>query len=225
VKEYTGLRNSKVIVYEDTLFIKKQSIEKTFAFDEIAGVRFKESGAISNGEITIRLESTGTFDAIFSIAFNKNEKDSFKALFDFLREKAEENKAPPVKAGPEKDFADDVGAKYERQLRGDFDSLLQTLDREILGRSITAHFQGGSDFTAGNNTRCAVRVYERYNVIGGSRPAVNITLLGDGNDLFLSVISAGGSQAKFLKVNTWGESAFTEKIVQIVEDWEKQASL
>ena len=115
-------------------------------------------------------------------------------------------------------------AKYERHLRGDFNhfnSLLQTLDREILGRSISASFQGGSDFSVGD-VRCSVRVYERYSVIGSNRLAANITLLGNGEDLFLSVISSGGSQAMFFKINTWGESAFTEKIAKIVEQWESQ---
>jgi len=112
-------------------------------------------------------------------------------------------------------------AKYERNLRGDFNDLLQTLDREILGGSISASFQDGSDFSIGN-VRCAVRVYERYSAIGGNRLAANITLLGDGDDLSLSVIASGGSQAIFFKINTWGEEAFTEKIAQIIEEWERR---
>jgi len=109
-------------------------------------------------------------------------------------------------------------AKYERQLRGNFDSLLQTLNTEILGRSISATFQGGSDVAMGN-VRCAVRVYERYSVVGSNRLAANITVVGEGDNLFLSVISSGGSQAVFFKINTLGESAFTEKIAKIVEQW------
>jgi len=111
-------------------------------------------------------------------------------------------------------------AKYERQLKGDFNSLLNTLDRAILSGSISASFQGGSDIAIGG-VRCAVRVYERYSFIGSNRLAANITLLGSGDDLFLSVISSGGSQAVFFKINTWGESAFTDKIVKIVESWEQ----
>jgi len=110
-------------------------------------------------------------------------------------------------------------AKYERQLKGNFDSLLQTLDREILGGSISASYQGGSDFAVGD-VRCAVRVYERYSIIGSNRLAANITLFGVGEDLAISVISSGGSQAVFFKINTWGEEAFTDKIAQIIERWE-----
>ena len=109
-------------------------------------------------------------------------------------------------------------AKFERRLKGNFDSLLDTLDKEILGGSVSASFQGGSDFAAGG-VRCAVRVYERYSMIGGNRLAANITLFGDGDDLSLSVISSGGSQAVFFKINTFGEEAMTKKIVQIVEEW------
>ena len=112
-------------------------------------------------------------------------------------------------------------AQFERQLKGNFDSLLDTLDKEILGRSISASFQGGSDFAAGN-VRCAVRVYERYSAIGGNRLAANITLLGVGDDLSLSVISSGGSQAMFFKINTFGEEAMTNKIIQIVDEWESR---
>jgi len=111
-------------------------------------------------------------------------------------------------------------AKYERRLCGNFDSLLNTLDKEILGRSISATFQGGSDFSI-DGVRCAVRVYERYSYIGSNRLAANITLLGNGDDLLLSVISSGGSQAVFFKINTWGESAFTDHIVKIIEQWER----
>jgi hypothetical protein len=112
-------------------------------------------------------------------------------------------------------------AKYERRLSGNFDSLLQTLHREILGGSISASYQGGSDITVGG-VRCAVRVYERYSIIGSNRLAANITLLGEGEDLYITIISSGGSQAMFFKINTWGEEAFTDKIIRILEQWERQ---
>jgi len=110
-------------------------------------------------------------------------------------------------------------AKIERRLKGDFDSLLQTLDREILKRDTSAAFQGGSDFAAGG-VRCAVRVYERFSVMGSGRLGANITLFDDGNDLSLSIIASGGSQAIFFKINTWSEGAFAQDIARIVDEWE-----
>ncbi|MCL2857717.1 MAG: DUF6054 family protein [Oscillospiraceae bacterium] len=109
-------------------------------------------------------------------------------------------------------------AKYERHLTGNFDDFLQTLDTGIMTGSITASFQDGSDFASGG-VRCAVRVYERHSMIGGTRLSANITLVGNGDELFLSVIAAGGSGAMFFKINTWGEESFVEKIVHIVESY------
>ncbi|MCL2368997.1 MAG: DUF6054 family protein [Oscillospiraceae bacterium] len=101
-------------------------------------------------------------------------------------------------------------------MTGNFDALLQRLHTGIISGSISASFQEGSDYAA-EGVRCAVRVYERYSMIGGNRLSANITLVGDRDRLFLSVIAAGGSQAVFFKINTLGESSFVDKIAKIVE--------
>ena len=105
-------------------------------------------------------------------------------------------------------------AKYERRFQGNFDAALDRLHGEILNGSITASYEDGSDYFA-NGVRCAVRVYERYSMAGGNRLSLTITLLGQGNSLFLSAIAAGGSQGMFLKINTWSEEAFLDKVREI----------
>lgn len=107
-------------------------------------------------------------------------------------------------------------AKYERRLRGDFNQVLALLHDGILSGSSTASFEDGSDYHCGS-VRCAVRVYERYSVMGGNRVSLHLMLAGDGEELFLSAITAGGSQAMFFKINTWGEEAFLERVREIVE--------
>ncbi|WP_280985271.1 DUF6054 family protein [Gordonia effusa] len=74
----------------------------------------------------------------------------------------------------------------------------------------------GSDFSS-SGIRCAVRVYERYSTMGGNRVSLSITLAGQGNDLFLSAITSGGSQAVFFKMNTMGEEAFLSRLIDAVE--------
>ncbi len=105
-------------------------------------------------------------------------------------------------------------AKYEHRFRGNFDKALAHLHSGILGGSITAGFEDGSDYTAGG-VRCAVRVYERYSMTGGNRLSLTLTLLGQGDDLFLSAIAAGGSQGMFLKLNAFGEEAFLDKVREL----------
>ncbi len=107
-------------------------------------------------------------------------------------------------------------AKYERRFQGDFGTVLSRLHDGILGGSVSASWEDGSDYIA-EEFRCAVRVYERYSFVGGNRLSLSVTLVGNGDDLFLSAIAAGGSQAMFFKINTWGEEAFLDKVREIAE--------
>ena len=107
-------------------------------------------------------------------------------------------------------------AKYERQFQGDFDKVLAYLHDGILNGSVSASFEDGSDCHAGD-VRCAVRVYERYSYVGSNRVSLNLTLIGRDSQLFLSAITAGGSQAVLFKINTWGEEAFLDKVRELAE--------
>lgn len=107
-------------------------------------------------------------------------------------------------------------AKYEHRFQGDFDRTLSVLHDGVLSGSMSATYEDGSDYVAGN-VRCAVRVYERYSYIGKNRVSMNLTLLGHGTDLFLTAITSGGSQAVFFKINTWGEEAFLDCIQDLAE--------
>ncbi|MDY3618655.1 DUF6054 family protein [Agathobaculum sp.] len=112
-------------------------------------------------------------------------------------------------------------AKYVKRLTGDFDDLLRRIDGGILSGSMSASYEDGSDWQA-DSTRVAVRVYERYSYAGGNRVSLSVTLAGSGDDLFLSAITSGGSQAVFFKINTWGEEAFLDRLAEIVEAYTRQ---
>ena len=107
-------------------------------------------------------------------------------------------------------------AKYERAFSGDFDSTLSQLEQAVLDGSASASYEDGSDYRSGD-FRCAVRVYERYSWSGGNRVSMSMTLAGRGQDLFLSAITSGGSQAMFFKVNTWGEEAFLDTLLDVLQ--------
>ena len=94
--------------------------------------------------------------------------------------------------------------------------MLGALDDGILSGSISASYEDGSDYAAGE-VRCAVRVYERYSSLGGNRVSLSVTLVGRGEELFLSAITSGGSQAMFFKVNTWGEESFLDALEEVVD--------
>ena len=107
-------------------------------------------------------------------------------------------------------------AKYETYITGNFEQVLHHLDQGILNGSFSASFEDGSDYACGE-TRCALRVYERYSMVGGNRVSLSLTLVGEGESLFLSAITSGGSQAVLFKINTWGEEAFLDQIRALAE--------
>lgn len=112
-------------------------------------------------------------------------------------------------------------AKYEKHLTGNFDELLELVTDGVLNGSMSASYEDGSDWTNGT-VRCAVRVFERYSYMGGNRVSMNVTLVGKGEELFLTAITSGGSQAVFWKINTMGEESFLEKLVRVVEDYARR---
>ena len=110
-------------------------------------------------------------------------------------------------------------AKLERHLTGDLDELLDYLHRGILNGSASASYEDGSDYQSPDGLRCAVRVYERYSMMGGNRVSLNLTLVGDGGRVFVSAITSGGSQAVLFKINTLGEGAFLDCVAELLDGW------
>ena len=107
-------------------------------------------------------------------------------------------------------------AKLEQTFYGDFDDLLNRIEEGIQRGSSSASLEDSSDFYAGDS-RCSVRVFERYSWSGGNRVSMNVTLFQAGNGpIQLSAINSGGSQAMFFKVNTLGEESFLDKLRELL---------
>ena len=58
-------------------------------------------------------------------------------------------------------------AKFEKTITGDFNSILRKIEDGIISSSISASLEDSSDFYIGD-TRCSVRVFERYSYMGGN---------------------------------------------------------
>lgn len=107
-------------------------------------------------------------------------------------------------------------AKLEQTIYGNFNQLLSQIEDGIINGSVSASLEDNSDFYEGG-ARCSVRVFERYSYMGGNRVSMNVTLFQVGNGpIHLTAITAGGSQALFFKVNTFGEEAFLDKLREIL---------
>lgn len=108
-------------------------------------------------------------------------------------------------------------AKYQRSLQGSFDEVLRIVN-DVVMQSMSASLEDSSEARIGD-VRVAVRVYERYSWIGSNRVSLNLTLVGEGDQLFVSAITSGGSQAVFFKINTWGEESFLSPLSGALEDY------
>jgi hypothetical protein len=107
-------------------------------------------------------------------------------------------------------------AQLQRELTGDVDKLVAHLDQAIPGGSVTAKYEAGSDHRIGD-ARMVVRAYERYSMMGGNRVSLCVSILAVGDELALTAISAGGSEAVFFKLNTFGEEAFLDKAAEAID--------
>lgn len=107
-------------------------------------------------------------------------------------------------------------AKLEQIVNRNFDELLSSIENGIMTGSVSASLEDKTDFISGS-ARCSVRVFERYSYMGGNRVSLSVTLFqtADG-PVHLSAITSGGSQAMFIKINTFGEEAFLDKLRELL---------
>ncbi|MBQ4650136.1 MAG: hypothetical protein IJB73_05485 [Firmicutes bacterium] len=107
-------------------------------------------------------------------------------------------------------------AKFEKTIVADFDEFARYIENEVMSRSMSATLEDRYEKVI-NDVRIQVSAYERYSYAGGNRVSMNVTLMGHDRYVDIVAITTGGSQAVFWKVNTWGETAFLETLVDGVD--------
>ncbi len=107
-------------------------------------------------------------------------------------------------------------AVLERAFLGDFDVILEEIEKKVVDGNITGSLEGGSDFY-GTDSRCSIRVFERWSAMGGNRVSLTITMYQDDDIIHLSAITAGGSKGMVLKINRIGEDAFLRMLNDVLD--------
>ena len=97
-----------------------------------------------------------------------------------------------------------------RSLVGSADALAAHLDSAIASGSVSASLENSDALSIGD-ARLVVRTYERFSMAGSNRVSLSISILEVGDQLKVALSTAGGSQAVFFKINTFGEEAFMQK--------------
>lgn len=109
-------------------------------------------------------------------------------------------------------------AKLECRLYGDFQQILKDIELEIMQEDVSVNLKEESSFDI-DNCMCAVRVYERFSCLGGSKLSLSVTLLQVSNEIFLSAIISGGSPAMFIQLEDMREKNFLNKLGDIIEKY------
>lgn len=104
-------------------------------------------------------------------------------------------------------------AKYETTLIGHFETVMNCLMNDIESSGVTMELVDESNYTCGD-TNIAVRVYDKYFMRNGSRASLSLTVVGHGNEIFISAIGAGGGKGVILNFS-WGAE---EDMVAVVQE-------
>lgn len=109
-----------------------------------------------------------------------------------------------------------MAQKFECVIPGcyDFDEVLNYFHEHLLGRGVLTDLTGGSDYRDGA-IRVAVRVYERFAIIGTEWFSLTVTMISNGQELFLSAVAAGGGGE-----GAFGESRFVNQLIRAAEQFE-----
>lgn len=86
-----------------------------------------------------------------------------------------------------------MAKKFECVIPGsyDFDEVLNYFHEQLVGRGVTTDLRSGSDYRDGA-VRVAVRIYDRFAILGAEWFSLTFTMISNEQELFLSTIAAGG---------------------------------
>lgn len=109
-------------------------------------------------------------------------------------------------------------AKYSCELHGSFYHFCQFLKKELIESSFSASIEDEHYYNV-HDVHVGILIFERYSYTGKNRLSLSITITEYQNNLHVTAISSGGSQAMFFKINTFGEDAFLDKFKEAIQNY------
>ncbi|PAE20267.1 hypothetical protein CHH80_11745 [Bacillus sp. 7504-2] len=110
-------------------------------------------------------------------------------------------------------------AKYEKTINGKFEEVINQLQNDISNSGISMKLVAESNYTI-NDTKIAVRVYDKYFMRNGNRASLSLTVVGSHNTIFISAIGAGGGSGVFFNFSLGAEDDMVEIVQKRIEQME-----
>jgi hypothetical protein len=107
-------------------------------------------------------------------------------------------------------------AKYEKVIVGQFDEIVSRLQNDIRNSGVTMNLVDESYYTVGD-AKIAVQVYDKYFMRNGNRASLSLTVVGYGNDIFISAIGAGGGKGIVFNFSLGAEDSMVAIVRESVE--------
>lgn len=108
-------------------------------------------------------------------------------------------------------------AKYEGVVVGKFSEVVNRLQNDITNSGLTMHLVDESSYSVGD-TKIAVQVYDKYFMRNGNRASLSLTVVGHGNEIFISAIGAGGGQGIIFNFSLGAEDDMVAIVRESVEN-------
>lgn len=107
-------------------------------------------------------------------------------------------------------------AKYEKKIIGNFDEVIDKLQNEIINSGFSMNLVDESNYSSGE-TNIAVRIYDKYFMRNGSRASLSLTVVGQGSDIFISAIGAGGGEGIIFNFSLGAEDELVDIVRYCIE--------
>jgi hypothetical protein len=104
-------------------------------------------------------------------------------------------------------------AKFEATVYGDFDRIAQQLHQDIMQNALSMNLVDESRYYNGG-VRAITSVYDKYYMRNSSRASLTVTLIQDGQNVFVSAISAGGGNGALIRFSWGAEENFARLVEQ-----------
>lgn len=108
----------------------------------------------------------------------------------------------------------------KRLLWVNFKKYSNRLQVDIGNSGLTMNLVDESNYTVGD-TNIAVRVYDKYFMRNGNRASLSLTVVGSGNNIFISAIGAGGGQGILFNFSLGAEDDMVAIVQESVERMER----
>lgn len=110
-------------------------------------------------------------------------------------------------------------AKFEKTIVGNFNEVISKLQNEIINSGMSMNLVDESNFNSGDSN-IAVRVYDKYFMRNGNRASLSLTVVGNGSDIFISAIGAGGGQGVIFNFSLGAEDELVDIVRFCIEQME-----